>query len=197
MARFSSFALATLLTLGSTVSAAHAGVTDIEHLGSGGLCNTSEQTGGLLKIGDDMAIGKGTTNKDCNSVLGLIDKLRDKEINSEERINNKLINSQHTLGMINSIGSIAAPLLGGLMANFQTRPQATPPAADNSQYLQIIQQQQQQIDELRQLMAQRQAPISNPSYTTVQSPVQQSYTDPSPARHRSTSSSTLRQVNLF
>jgi len=33
----------------------------------------------------------------------LIDRLRNKEIDSEERINNKLINSQNTIGMINSI----------------------------------------------------------------------------------------------
>jgi len=195
MTRITTFALATILTLGSTCSAAHAGVTDIEQLGSGGLCNTSEQTGGMVKLGDNMAVGNATANKNCDSVLGMINKLRNKEINSEERINNRLINSQNTIGMINSIGSLAAPLLSGLFARSQAPAEAAPQAPDSSQYLQIIQQQQQQIDQLRQLIAQSQATTSG--YPSSQAPVQTSYMTPPTARSSNTGSPALRQVSLF
>lgn len=196
MTRLSSLALATVLTLGSTVSAAHAGVTDIEHLGSGGLCNTSETTGGLVKIGENISIGQGTANKNCNKVLGLIDRLRNKEIDSEERINNKLINSQNTIGMINSIGSIAAPLLGGLFANSQARAQATPQASDNTQYLQVIQQQQQQIEELRQMMIQKQTPVAHQGYSQ-HLPIPTTFPSQTGFSNQAQGSTGLRQVNLF
>lgn len=197
MSRLSAFALASVLSLGTGVSAAHAGIADIEHLGSGGLCNKGETSTGMIKTGDKTVITPGSISSDCNKLYDLIDKLRSKEINSEERINNKLINSQHTVGMINSIGSIAAPLLSGLMANSQARAQAAPPVADNSQYLQVIQQQQQQIDELRQLMTQNQAPSYNSDYMTVGSQGQQGYRQLPAYRNRLSRSSSLRQVNLF
>lgn len=162
-------------------------------LGAGGNCDTdpSSETGeavnadGSTKTPRETKVGK--TN--CAGSRDLIKHIADGALKNERR----LIQSNHTLGMINSIGSIAAPLFGGLIANSQMRAQAAPQAPDNSQYLQVIQQQQQQIDELRQMMVQRQSPAHQDEYASVPSRAQQVY-----YRQNSNSGySSLRQTNLF
>lgn len=156
-------------------------------LGAGGNCDTGEssETGesrnwdGSTKTPSETTIGK----TDCSGSRDLIKHITNRALKNEQR----LIQSQHTLGMINSIGSIAAPIFGGLISNSQARAQAASQAPDNSQYLQVIQQQQQQIDELRQMMAQSR------EENTLR--VRHSY---QPQRWVGSSQRTsLRQVNLF
>ena len=173
MARFSSLSLAGLLLIASTVQAAQAGsIVDIEHLGSGGMCNASTTTDGLVKVGNNMAIGRAQSTKNCDNLITNIVNVRRDEIRSQENINNRLLNTNMTVGLVNGLAPLATTLLGGLLsgANRQPAPQpAAQPAADNSQYLQVIQQQQKQIDELRQLMLQRAAtPQPQPAYTSMQ-----------------------------
>jgi len=124
-------------------------------LGAGGNCDTDPSTGyGEVRDKDGAVTQRaertyGGTN--CAGSRSLIKHISDSALNNER----SLIKGNHTIGLIDSIGSVAVPLLGGLLANFQARPQAAPaPAApDNSQYLQLIQQQQRQIDEMRALMS--------------------------------------------
>lgn len=168
-------------------------------LGAGGNCDTdpSSEKGevvnadGSTKTPYEVNVGK--TN--CAGSRDLIKHIADGALKNERQ----LIQSNHTLGMINSIGSIAAPLFGGLIANSQTRAQAAPPAPDNSQYLQVIQQQQQQIDELRQMMSQRQAPVYQDEYVRVQPRAQQVYSAPNNYNRQNSNMgySSLRQTNLF
>jgi hypothetical protein len=168
-------------------------------LGAGGNCDTdpSSEKGevvnadGSTKTPYEVNVGK--TN--CAGSRDLIKHIADGALKNERR----LIQSNHTLGMINSIGSIAAPLFGGLIANSQTRAQAAPPAPDSSQYLQVIQQQQQQIDELRQMMSQRQAPVYQDEYVRVQPRAQLVYSAPNTYNRQNSNVgySSLRQTNLF
>lgn len=168
-------------------------------LGAGGNCDTGEssETGeSRNKDGSTKTPYKTTIGKtDCSGSRDLIKHITNRALKNEQR----LIQSQHTLGMINSIGSIAAPLLGGLFASSQSRAQAAPPAPDNSQYLQVIQQQQQQIDELRQMMARQQNPSFEGGYVRAQARTQNQYSAPRSysSQHLNTGSSSLRQTNLF
>jgi len=169
MARFSPLALAGLLIVSSSFSAAQAGgISDIEHLGSGGLCDTNMSTGGLRKIGNDMAVAPAQSNKSCGNLINQIMNTRNREIQSEEKINTRMINSNQTVGLVTGLAPLAVSVLGGLFSAMN-RPQPAPqPAADNSRYLQVIQQQQQQIDELRQVMVQRASapqPQAQPAYS--------------------------------
>jgi len=186
-------------------------------LGAGGNCDTdpSSEKGEVVNADSSTKtpyeVNVGKTN--CAGSRDLIKHIADGALKNERQLiqsnhtlgigalknERQLIQSNHTLGMINSIGSIAAPLFGGLIANSQTRAQAAPPAPDNSQYLQVIRQQQQQIDELRQMMSQRQAPVYQDEYVRVQPRAQQVYSAPNTYnRHNSNMGyASLRQTNLF
>lgn len=164
-------------------------------LGAGGNCDTDESTENGPVINADSSTKTPYNAKigktDCSGSRDLIKHITNGALKNEQR----LIQSNHTLGMINSIGSIAAPIFGALASSSQARAQAP----DNSQYLQVIQQQQQQIDELRQMMAQRQNQFSDEGYVRVHARSQQAYEAPlvySRQRTRPASSS-LRQTNLF
>jgi hypothetical protein len=168
-------------------------------LGAGGNCDTGESSGkgeirdkdGAITTPAEITMGK----TDCKGSRDLIKHIADKSLKNEER----LIQSNHTLGMINSIGSIAAPLFGGLFASSQARSQPSAPAPDNAEYLQVIQKQQQQIEELRQMMAQRQSPNASPGYTAAQSNAATPYREQRgyQSQYANSSNSSLRQVNLF
>ena len=118
-------------------------------LGAGGNCNTAQTDGtGWIK-NKDGAITKpaeihiGAT--DCTDSLKVIKHLGDGALQNERQ----MIQSANTVGMINSIGSIAVPLLGGLFNASRNQPQQAEPASDNRRYMEVIERQAQQIEELK------------------------------------------------